>query len=87
MTLNKMGFLNNVFWKFLRLTVYKYNNYLYTVSCWSPNGNDYSYIREKIWEFVNIKNNYHTYDYKFKLMKYIDNEINMMNSSCLLNNM
>ena len=78
---------NNINLSILTLCDEKYNNQLYTISCWSPNGNDYSYIREKIWEFVNIKNNYDTYDYKIKLMKYIDNEINMMNSSCLLNNM
>jgi hypothetical protein len=65
----------------------KYNIYLNTISYWSYNDNDYSYIREKIWKFVNIKNNYDTYEYKIKLMKYIDNEINTMNSLYLLNNM
>ena len=65
----------------------KYNTYLINISHWSDKDNDYSYIREKIWEFVNIKNNYNTQEYKIKLMKYIDNEINMMNSMSLLNNM
>jgi len=64
-----------------------YKTQLYTISCWINDYGDYSYIRDKIWEFVNITNNYHTYEYKNKLMKYIDSEIMMMNSVSLLNNM
>lgn len=70
----------------LKLCDEKYNTYLNTISYWSDNDNDYSYIRDNIWEFVNIKNNYDTYEYKIKLMKYIDNEIKMMNNLYLLNN-
>ena len=65
----------------------KYNKYLYDISSWENQLGDYSYIREKIWEFVNIQNNYDTIEYKFKLMKYIDSEIMMMNSISLMNTM
>ena len=65
----------------------RYKTQLCTISCWINSFGDYSYIRDKIWEFVNIRNNYDTYEYKMKLMKYIDGEIMMMNSLFLLNNM
>jgi hypothetical protein len=65
----------------------KYKTYLSNISCWINDSGDYSYIREKIWEFVNTKNNYDTYEYKMKLMKYIDSEIMLMNSLHLLNHM
>ena len=35
----------------------RYNRHLANISCWTYEFRDYSYIREKIWEFVNIKNN------------------------------
>jgi hypothetical protein len=71
----------------LKLCDERYNIQLYTISCWINDYVDYSYIRDKICEFVNITNDVHTYEYKIKLMKYIDNEIIMMNSLSLLNNM
>ena len=71
----------------LKLHDERYNTLLYTISCWINNDGDYSYIRDKIWEFVNIQNNYDTFEYKIKLSKMIDSEIKMMNSLYLLNNM
>ncbi len=65
----------------------RYNKHLANISCWTYEFRDYSYIREKIWEFVNIKNNNYTLEYKIKLMKYIDSEIMLMNSISLMNNM
>ena len=65
----------------------RYNRHLANISCWTYEFRDYSYIREKIWEFVNIKNNNYTLEYKIKLMKYIDSEIMLMNSISLMNNM
>lgn len=64
----------------------RYNRYLNRIICWSDNQeNDYTYIRTKIIEFVNIDNNAITLAYKFKLMKYIDGEILVMMNLCLLN--
>ena len=63
----------------------RYKTQLCTISCWINSFGDYYYIRDKIWEFVNIQNNYNTYEYKIKLAKYIDSEIMMMNSLFLLN--
>lgn len=71
----------------LKLYDERYNTILSTISCWINNDGDYSYIRDKIWEFVNIQNNYDTFEYKIKLSKMIDSEIKMMNSLYLLNNM
>ena len=65
----------------------RYNRHVANISCWTYEFRDYSYIREKIWEFVNIKNNNYTLEYKIKLMKYIDSEIMLMNSISLMNNM
>ena len=64
----------------------RYNRYLNRIVCWRDNQeNDYTYIRTKIIEFVNIDNNAITLAYKFKLMKYIDGEILVMMNLCLLN--
>ena len=71
----------------LQLCDERYKTQLSTISCWINSFGDYSYIRDKIWEFVNIQNNYDTYEYKLNSMKYIDSEIMMMNSILLLNNM
>jgi hypothetical protein len=65
----------------------RYNRHLANISCWTYEFGDYSYIREKIWEFVNIQNNNYTLEYKIKLIKYIDSEIMLMNSISLMNNM
>jgi hypothetical protein len=71
----------------LNLCDERYNIQLYTISCWVNNDGDYSYIRDKLWEFVNIPNNHFTFDYKVTLMKYIDSEIIMMTNLSLMNNM
>jgi hypothetical protein len=73
--------------KLLEMCDERYKTQLCTISCWINSFGDYYYIRDKICEFVNIQNNYDTYEYKIKLMKYIDGEIMMMNSIFLLNNM
>ena len=64
----------------------RYHRYLNRIVCWKDNQeNDYTYIRDKICEFVNIDNNALTLPYKFKLMKYIDGEILVMMNLCLMN--
>lgn len=64
----------------------RYHRYLHRISCWRDNqNNDYSYIRQKIIEFVKIDNNPMTLQYKFKMMKYIDGEIVLMTNLCLMN--
>lgn len=64
----------------------RYNRYLNRIICWKDNQeNDYTYIRDKICEFVIIDNNALTLPYKFKLMKYIDGEILVMMNLCLMN--
>jgi hypothetical protein len=64
----------------------RYNRYLNRIIYWKDNQeNDYTYIRLKIIEFVNIENNPLTLAYKTNLMKYIDGEILVMMNLCLLN--
>lgn len=64
----------------------RYHRYLHRISYWKDNqGNDYSYIQQKIYEFTNIDNNSFMLDHKFKMMKYIDGELMLMNSICLMN--
>ena len=64
----------------------RYHRYLNRIICWKDNQeNDYTYIRTKIIEFINIDNNAITLAYKTKLMKYIDGEIMVMMILCLLN--
>jgi len=64
----------------------RYHRYLHRICCWLDNqGNDYTYIQKKIYEFINIDNNPFTIPQKFKLMKYIDGEIMVMNNICLMN--
>jgi len=64
----------------------RYNRYLNRISYWrDEQGNDYTYVQQKIYEFVNIDNNSFTLDHKFKMMKYIDGEIMLMYSICLMN--
>jgi hypothetical protein len=66
----------------------RYNRYLNRIIYWKdPQENDYTYVRNKIYEFVNIDNNAITLPYKFKLMKYIDGEILVMMNLCLMNEM
>jgi hypothetical protein len=64
----------------------RYHRYLHRISYWKDSqGNDYSYLQKKIYEFVNIDNNSFMLDHKFKMMKYIDGEIMLMNNICLMN--
>jgi hypothetical protein len=66
----------------------RYNRYLRKISYWmDEEGNDYSFIRDKVARFVSIHNEYSSFDYKFKLMKEIDNDIMMMMNMCLLRDM
>ena len=66
----------------------RYWRYLHKISYWmDESGNSYEYVRDKVWEFVNIENTFEKYDYKIKLMKYIDGEIMMMMSLCLMRDM
>ena len=63
----------------------RYWRYLYRISVWKDEeGNDYSYVREKVYDFVRIENTPQNIDSKYKLMKYIDGEIMMMMSICLM---
>jgi len=57
----------------------RYWRYLHRIVQWKDQeGNDYSYLRNKIYEFVNIENALYNIEDKFKRMKYIDGEIMMM---------
>ena len=63
----------------------RYWRYLYKISVWKDEeGNDYTYVREKVYDFVRIENIPQNIDSKYKLMKYIDGEIMMMMSICLM---
>lgn len=66
----------------------RYNRYLRKISYWmDEEGNDYSYIRDKVVRFVSINNEFSSFDYKFNLMKEIDNDIMLMMNMCLLRDM
>ena len=66
----------------------RYHRYLNRISCWKDSdGNDYSYIQQKVYEFVNIENTVSNIEYKHKIMKYIDGEILVMMSSVLMREM
>jgi hypothetical protein len=66
----------------------RYNRYLRKISYWmDEEGNDYSYIRDKVVRFVSIHNEFSSFDYKFNLMKEIDNDIMLMMNMCLLRDM
>jgi len=66
----------------------RYHRYLNRISCWKDSdGNDYSYIQQKVYEFVNIENTFSNIEYKHKIMKYIDGEILVMMSSVLMREM
>ena len=63
----------------------RYWRYLYRISVWKDEeGNDYSYVREKVYDFVRIENKEETLQKKYQMMKYIDGEIMMMMSICLM---
>lgn len=63
----------------------RYWRYLYRISVWKDEeGNDYSYVREKVYDFVRMENNENTIQDKFKRMKYIDGEIMLMMNICLM---
>ena len=66
----------------------RYRRYLRIISYWmDEEGNDYSYIQDKVVRFVSVHNTFSSFDYKFKLMKEIDNDILMMMNMCLLRDM
>ena len=66
----------------------RYNRYLHKISYWmDESGNSYEYVRDKVWEFVNLDNTFENFDIKVKMMKYIDGEILMMMSMCLMRDM
>jgi hypothetical protein len=72
----------------LQLCDERYNRYLRKISYWmDEEGNDYSYIRDKVIRFVSIHNQYSSFDYKFNLMKEIDGDIMFMMSMCLMKDM
>ena len=50
-------------------------------------GNDYSYIRDKVVRFISVYNQFSSFDYKFNLMKEIDSDIMYMMSMCLMRDM
>jgi hypothetical protein len=63
----------------------RYWRYLHRIVQWKDEqGNDYSYIRNKIYEFVNIENALYNIEDKFKRMRYIDGEIMMMMNMSLM---
>jgi hypothetical protein len=63
----------------------RYWRYLYQISVWKDEeGNDYSYVREKVYDFVRMENMESTIQDKYKMMRYIDGEIMMMMSICLM---
>ena len=63
----------------------RYGRYLYQISVWKDEeGNDYSYVREKVYDFVRMENTESTIQDKYKMMRYIDGEIMMMMSICLM---
>jgi hypothetical protein len=72
----------------LELCDERYRRYLRKISYWmDEEGNDYSFIRDKVARFVTIHNAFSSLDYKFNLMKEIDNDILMMMNMCLLRDM
>jgi hypothetical protein len=63
----------------------RYWRYLYRISTWKDEeGNDYSYVREKVYDFVRIENNERNLEEKYKRMRYIDGEIMLMMNICLM---
>lgn len=63
----------------------RYWRYLYQISVWKDEeGNDYSYVRDKVYDFVRMENNESNIQEKFKRMKYIDGEIMLMMNICLM---
>jgi hypothetical protein len=63
----------------------RYWRYLYQISVWKDEeGNDYSYVRDKVYDFVRMENIESNIQEKFKRMKYIDGEIMLMMNICLM---
>jgi len=66
----------------------RYQRYLRKISYWMDEaGNDYEYIRTKVYEFLQIPNTYENCIEKFNRMKYIDGELLMMMSMVLMREM
>jgi hypothetical protein len=63
----------------------RYWRYLHRIVQWKDQeGNDYAYVRNRIYEFVNIENTLYNIDEKLKRMRYIDGEIMMMMNMSLM---
>ena len=76
----KIGDLNTI-----ELCDERYNRYLRKILIWEDDeGNDYTYIKEKVIRFISVHTAYSSFDYKFKLMKEIDGDIMYMMSMCLM---
>jgi len=66
----------------------RYNRYLRKIMIWTDEeGNDYSYIKDKVIRFLSIYNAFSSFEYKFNLMKEIDSDIMFMMSMCLMRDM
>ena len=63
----------------------RYWRYLHRIVQWKDQeGNDYAYVRNRIYEFVNIENTLYNIEEKLKRMRYIDGEIMMMMNMSLM---
>ena len=63
----------------------RYWRYLHRIVQWKDQeGNDYAYVRNRIYEFVNIENTLYNIEDKLKRMRYIDGEIMMMMNMSLI---
>jgi hypothetical protein len=72
----------------LELCDSRYQRYLRKICIWMDDeGNDYTYIKEKVIRFISVHNVYASFEYKFKLMKEIDNDIMYMMNLCLMRDM
>lgn len=63
---------------------WRYRRYILRINDWTDRkGTDYSYIKEKIYEYVSEKDN----KKRVKQMKYIDGEIMLMINMCRIDEM
>lgn len=64
----------------------RYRRYIIKINDWSDrNGNDYSYIKLCVQEFLKLTNTQQNFENKKNMMKYIDGEIMMMINMCRIN--
>jgi len=72
----------------LELCDERYKRYLRKIMIWEDDeGNDYSYIKDKVIRFLSVFNMFSSFEYKFNLMKEIDSDIMFMMSMCLMKDM